>query len=355
MAMQRARVSGRDVAGVAGVSLNTVSLVVRDSALVAPATKARVQEVIDRLGYQPHAAAAALASARSHTVGYLRQGGDAYEPDTDEKLATIDVFHNQLLNAITARARAQDYYVLLDSFDDAQRCLSLVRNARIDGALIDHGVEDALLAQLVARDAPIVLVGRDAGDLAVSWVKADEEGGAYAATRHLLDQGHACLALLTVDDAHDSAIVGERVRGYQRALAEAGLPVMDMPISRGDYTFESGHAQGLALLTARPRPTGLFVLSEVMAGGALLAAQELGLDVPDDLSIVTTENSPFVEYVRPRLSAVHVPMYEVGVRATDLLFALLDDPTAAPRQLVLPTTFVARDSCARPPVPASTH
>ncbi len=352
MAIQRARISGRDVALAAGVSINTVSLVVKDSPLVAPETKARVRTVIERLDYRPHAAAAALASARSQTLGYVVSRG--YDAAVGESYATIDVFHNQLLNAITNQAQAHGRYVLLDAFVDARRCLSLLNSGRIDGAVVDLTVGDDVLRYLVAQGAPVVLVGRDAGDLPVSWVKADEEGGAYEATRHLLALGHRRPALLTVVEASNSAIVEERTHGYARALAEADLTLATTDVAQGDYTFASGVVQGQALLRRDPRPTAIFAMSEIMASGMLQAAQALDLRVPEDLSIVTTENSPLVEYVRPRLSAVHVPMYGVGARATDILIALIDDPVQVPRQLVLPTTFVDRESCAPPPTPMST-
>src|SRR5262245_1796001 len=134
MALARARVSSRDVARVAGVSVNTVSLVVRGSPLVATETRERVQAVIAQLGYRPHAAAAALRSARSQTLGYLVQRG--HETLVDETYALVDIFHNQLLNAITARAQAHDHYLLIDAFVDPRRCLALLASGRIDGALV---------------------------------------------------------------------------------------------------------------------------------------------------------------------------------------------------------------------------
>jgi LacI family transcriptional regulator len=344
MALARARVSSRDVARVAGVSVNTVSLVVRGSPLVAEETRERVQAVIAQLGYRPHAAAAALRSARSQTLGYLVQRG--HETLVDETYALVDIFHNQLLNAITARAQAHDHYLLIDAFVDPRRCLALLASGRIDGALVGLLIADAVLSQLLANGVPIVLVGRDAGTLPVSWVKADEEAGAYDATRHLVELGHRHLALLSVVERHHSAIVDARVHGYQRALAEAGLPFVPAGVGHGNYSFGSGYEQGRRLLEGRPRPTALFVLSELMASGVLRAAQELGLRVPDDVAIVTTEDSPMVEYSQPRLSAVHVPMYDVGLRATDVLLALLDDPKRQPQQITLPTTFVVRESSA---------
>ena len=350
MAVHRARVTSRDVARQAGVSVNTVSLVVRDSALVAPGTKERVRAAILELGYRPHAAAAALRSTRSHTLGFLVRWGYEAQPDSpglpDEMYPTVDVFRNQLLRAMTEQARAAGYYLLLDTFIDLQRCLTLVGSARIDGALIDMLISDQMLDELAARGVPLVVAGRDAGERPISWVKADEEGGAYAATRHLLDLGHRRLGVISASYEETHAVVRERLRGYRRALAEAGVAAG--AAAHGDWSFGSGYALGQQLLARQDRPTALFVLSEVMAAGTLQGALALGLRVPDDVAIVTTEDSPLVEYMRPQLSAVHVPMYEVGRRAAQLLLSLLDDPNGGPHQIVLPTTFVARGSTVSP-------
>lgn len=338
MAMQRSRVSSRDVARAAGVSPNTVSLVVRDSPLVAPATKARVQQEIARLGYRPHAAAAALRSTRSRTLGFLV---------AEVKEAVQDVFRHQLLSAITTSAQAADHYLLVDTFVDAQRCAMLLNSGRIDGAVIDWVIGDDVLADLVAHGAPVVLAGRDAGDLPVGWVKADEEDGAYRAGRHLVELGHRRLALLAAGEA-DNAVVVARLRGYERALAEARLSLDRAYTVQGDWTFESGARLGRQLLSRAPRPTAVFVLNELMAVGLLRAADELGLRVPADLTVVTVEDSPWVEYVRPRLTAAHIPMLDVGARATEALLALLADPDSPPRQIVLPASFTVRDSSAPP-------
>ncbi len=350
MALQRSRVTSRDVAHAAGVSLNTVSLVVKDSPLVAQPTKARVQAVIAELGYRPHAAAAALRSTRSHTLGFLVPWGYDGQSDspglTAELYPTIDVFRNVMLNAMTAQARSAGYYLLLDTFADVRHCLTLVGSARIDGALVDMLISDEMLKELIARAVPLVLVGRDAGDLPISWVKADEAGGAYTATRHLLALGHRRFGAISAADERTHAVVRERLNGYRRALEEAGLAVEPGSVARGDWSFQSGYMLGRELLARPIPPTALFVLSEIMAAGAQQGALDLGLRVPDDLAIVTIEGSPLVEYVRPQLSAVHVPMYDVGLRATEVLLSLLNDSDYEPRRIVLPTTFIVRESSA---------
>jgi LacI family transcriptional regulator len=325
-----------------------VSLVVRDSTLVAPGTKERVQAAIAQLGYRPHAAAAALRSARSLTLGYLVPWG--YEPHMDaprhppDVYPNLDIFRNQLINAMTVKARGAGYYLLLDIFDEVQRGLELFKSARIDGMLVDMLISDTVLDELIARQIPLVLVGRDGGERGISWVKTDEAGGVYVAMHHLLALGHRRCGIITASDERTHPLVHERMNGYRRALAEANLPVESQLVAHGDWSFQSGYVLGLELLRLQRRPTALFVLSEVMAAGTLQAADELGLRIPGDVAIVTTEDSPWVDYLQPPLTAVHVPMYEVGARATDILLSLLENPLSTPQQVVLPTKLVVRRS-----------
>ncbi len=337
MAERKKRVTSLDVARAAGVSANTVSLVVRNSDLVAPDTKERVREIIARLGYRPHAAAAALRSDRAHALGYL-------VPEVTQ--AVQDVFRHQLLSAMVTSAHIASHQLLIDTFVDAPGSASLLSAGRIDGALVDWVVSDEVLEQLIKQNAPVVLVGRETS-LPVSWVKADERGGALQATRQLLELGHQRFALITGGNAHTNAIVRERVEGFEQALGEVNIPLDGTRTVNGDWTYASGLALGMHLLEQRPRSTAIFALNELMAVGVLQAARVQGLTVPHDFSVVTVEDSPWVEYVRPQLTAVHVPMYEVGRRATEMVLALLDTADSGPRTEVLPTTFVVRESSGR--------
>jgi LacI family transcriptional regulator len=336
--MRKNRVTGQDVAKAAGVSHNTVSLVMRDSPLVKPETKAKVRAIIEEMGYQRNDVAAVLRSARSRTIGYLL-------PE-DSAEAEVDVFRNQVLKAVTVCAEAHNYYVLLDLFSDAQSAISLVSSGRIDALLVDGRIPDESLLELAARNLPIVLVGRDAGDLSISWVKADEEGGAFQATSHLIEQGHQRIAWISAGEV-DHFIVRQRERGYRRALEAAGLPIEEAYIVRGDWTFESGFALSHQLLTSSPRPTALFVVTELMAAAALQAAHALGLRVPEDVGVVTIGDSFWSQYVQPALTTVQVPMKAVGTQATELLFQSINEDLPNPQQIILPTTLVVRASSMR--------
>ena len=275
------RLTLRDVARIAGVSHNTVSLVVRDSDRVLPETETRVQAVIDHLGYQPHAAAAALRSSKSRTIGYLIDRGA--EP---EFMTEVDLFRNRVWRGITDTAEAHEFFVLQATYADPKRCRALSSSGRIDGLLVDVMVPDDAINELGGEmSGPVVVIGRSTEVPGVGWVKADEETGAYVATRHLTERGHTAIGLLTVrSESHP--IVRERESGFARALGDGGLSSMGQQWF-GDWTFESGYLVGQELMTSEHRPTALFALSEVMAVGCQQAVQGSGHKVPHDLAIVT--------------------------------------------------------------------
>lgn len=334
----------RDVARIAGVSHNTVSLVVRDSDRVLPETKARVRAVIEHLGYQPHAAAAALRSARSETIGFL------IERDSEpESMSEVDVFRNRIWRGVTDAAESHDYFVLQANYRDARHCRALLSSGRIDGLLVDVMLPDARIAELVDTfPGPVVIVGRSSEVETVSWVRADEEAGTHDAIRHLVELGHNAIGLITVrSEAHP--IVRDREAGCIRALTEAQLPTSPHRWF-GDWTLESGYRLGHEVMAAPNRPSAVFVLSETMAIGFLRSLHDNGYEVPRDISVVTVGDSRWVDYARPALTTVHVPMYNVAHRATDTLLARIEGADR-PRGETITTELVVRDSSG--PVPGS--
>ncbi|GCE14884.1 LacI family DNA-binding transcriptional regulator [Tengunoibacter tsumagoiensis] len=336
----KGRISSRDVARMAGVSTATVSLVVRGSNLVKESTRERVQAVINQLGYQSHAAASALRSAHANTVGYL-------VPEIIEPVR--DIFRHQILSALTTQAHSEGLHVLLDTLINAQTHAYLVNSGRIDGAIVDWMIDDALLTTLAERRVPCVLVGRDSGTIPISWVKADEYHGAYQLTQHLIELGHRQMLVLSGGDENINSIIHERIQGYRAALDRAGMQDCEA-IMWGDWTFESGYQMAKEALTKTPRPTALLALNEGIAVGVLKAIREAGLQVPLDISVGTIEDSPLVEYVSPELTSVHIPMYEVGKHATEILVHLIMSEQPIPQQRILPTYLQVRASTG----PAST-
>ncbi len=329
----------RDVARIAGVSHNTVSLVVRGSNRVLPETRARVEAVIEHLGYQPHAAAAALRSSRSGAVGYLIDRPLGAEPRTE-----VDAFRNRVWHGISHTADAGGYFVLHAGFSDIRRSRALLPSSgNVDGLLVDFLIDDdALSIQLVQRHrfATVVVIGRSTEVPGVAWVRADEEGGAYVATRHLIELGHTAIGVVSVR-SEDHPVVREREAGMRGALGASGLPT-NTPRWFGDWTFESGYSLGLEIMRSSHRPSALFVLNELMAFGCLQAAESAGNVLPRDLAIVTVEDSRLVDYVRPALTAVHVPMYLSGSSAAMEMLLTAIEQTQRSLGETLATEFVVQ-------------
>ena len=163
---------------------------------------------------------------------------------------------------------------------DTRRYRGLLSSGRVDGLLVDVHVSDAVLAELVTGTAsPVVVIGRSTDVPGVAWVRADEEGGAYAPTRHLIDFGHTNIGLVSVH-SKDHPAVGQPEAGMQRALHEAGLSGQT-PTSFGDWTFESGYRLGREMTSSEHRPSALFVLNELMAFGCLQALDAGGISLPE--------------------------------------------------------------------------
>jgi LacI family transcriptional regulator len=335
------RITIKDVARQAGVSVATVSRVLNDSGPVREETRERIREVAARLRYTPDVAARSLITRRTHTVGVVL-------PDL------YGEFFSEVIRGIDRATQQRGYHMLVSSshadageFESALRAM----RGRVDGLVVmAPDIDPAALAAIVPDALPVVMLGcavgaRDGGDATPDSITVDNAGGAHAMTRHLLAHGHRRLAMLTGPAGnHDAA---ERLRGYRAALAEAGLaadPVYEVP---GGFTEAGGEEGARALLALAPRPTAVFAANDAMAIGAMGAFRAAGVRVPDDVAVAGFDDIPIARYVTPALSSVRVDLGALGARAVGrLLRAVAGGGGAAePRHETLPTAVVARGSC----------
>ena len=322
----------RDVAREAGVGVGTVSRVLGDQARVAPATRARVEATITRLGFRPSPVARALSRHRTTTLEVI------------VPLITRD-FYVEVLRGVEAALDATAYALLIRTIErpaDRDRVFTaLAARDRADGALIvSQSPTIDLLARLAAQRSPAVLV--DAVDPRLPSVAVDHEGAAATAVRHLLGLGHRRIAL--VDHAATPFAQGSpagRRRGYRAALAEAG--VRPQPTDEVVTAFSpAGGEAALATLLGQPvPPTAVFVGSDVQAAGVLAGARRLGRRVPDDLAVVGYNDIELAGYLG--LTTMRVPMREMGQRGVELLLAAIEAPPVAP-QILLTADLVVRET-----------
>jgi DNA-binding LacI/PurR family transcriptional regulator len=331
----------KDVAREAGVSVSTVSYVVNDSGPVAEDRRARVLEAVRRLGFTPNESARSLKRQRVASIGLI-------VPDLQNGFFAL------VAEGVGDVAREQDVLVVLCSTDASEEReayhAGLLRSQRLDGVvhLSGTGASPGALVELAASHA-VVFVDERVPGLDVPFVGSDSRRGARAVARHVLEQGHRRVAIVSGPPALWTS--EQRVAGYREAIAAAGLDPDDAPLRSGDYRQESGRACAEALLAVPPdeRPTAILCANDLMALGVLEHCRAAGLDVPGDVSVVGFDDMPVAGLVTPGLTTVSQPAREMGRQAATRLLHLVHgatDPAGEPE--LLRTELRVRRSVAPP-------
>jgi LacI family transcriptional regulator len=328
----------RDVAAEAGVSVGTVSNVLNRPQVVAPATRARVEEAIAALGFVRNESARMLRAGRSRTVG----------------LVVLDVanpFFTDIARGVEKAVAAEGLAVLLcDSAEQAdreRRYLDLLEEQRVQGILITpvDGVGEQL-RQLRRRGMPVVLVDRWASTRSFCSVSVDDVYGGELAATHLVEQGHQRIAF--VGGPFKFKQVADRYQGANGVLDGAGLPASALArVETTALNVASGRAAGaqIAELAARRRPTAAFCANDLLALGVLQEMTRRQLRVPDDIAIVGYDDIDFAAAAAVPLSSVRQPRDELGRAAAELLVEeTSDDRRHSHRQLVFEPDLVVRAS-----------
>jgi LacI family transcriptional regulator len=210
---------------------------------------------------------------------------------------------------------------------------------------VPTGESVTLLQSLQNQGVPLVVLDRVLPGLEVDTVRCDSEVGAYELTNYLLGLGHRRIGM--VSGSHHISTGYDRIVGYKRALEEAGIPIDESLISTGEFKSESGYERTLHLMqNATNRPTALFAASNFIALGMIKALDELGLRIPDDVSVVSFDDLP--DLFRPFLTVVTQSPYDLGYQSTQLLIERMANPDEViePREILLPLQTLIRNSCA---------
>jgi len=326
----------KDVAERAGVSPVTVSRVINNTANVSAATREKVELAIQELGYVPSVMARSLRSKRTRTLALMVS--DVTNP-----------FWTTVARGVEDTAQSRDYSVFLYNTDEnpvkQQRYLDVVVAQRADGVIIAPYDSDAQnLAQLRQRNIPTVIIDRRIEGWDVDSVRGDSLSGAKALVQHLISLGHECIAMIS--GPANTSTAEDRVAGYCMALAEAGIPLDNRLIMRGEYRTLSGEKLTQRVLDEGLNPTAIFAANNALAMGAIQALGERGLRIPQDIALVCFDDLPNVSRLFPFLTVVVQPVYDMGVNAAQLLLSRLDsEGSLQPRHIVLPTRLIVRHSC----------
>lgn len=327
-----------EVARHAGVSKATVSRVLNGvDGHVSKATIESVRSAIDELGYIPNRLAANLKQNRSMTVGLVV--ADVTNPFyATAALGVEETLSEMGYSVILANTR--------NELANEIRQMRVFLENRVDGLIIATpfrgGTDDVQRA--IERGTRVVMINSALEGTDADSVVVDNEGGAFAATRHLLTSGHRRIGLVAGPASTSSG--ADRTAGFAKAHHEAGCEVDPSLIHEGDFTKAGGATSTQRLLQQAPRPTALIAANNQMAVGALGVIRKLGIAIPGELSFISFDDLDWYELATPQITAVAQPAYETGVAAAQLLLGRLSGPDGAPRVVRLGTELVLRGSTA---------
>ena len=325
----------KDVALHASVSVATVSAVINKNKYVSPELAQRVRESITALSYERNSFARGLKTRVSYSIGLI-------VPDI------TNPFFTNIARGVEDVASAHNYSLILGNSDEdpekEKKYLQLLESKQADGLIIavtarSHEYLQALPIQHLA----LVSIDRSLFDLGIDTVMVDNRAGARTAIEHLIALGHRRIGLVT--GIRGIAPTEERILGYTEALEKHGIAVDPALVTVAYARVEGGEHGAMQLLALEDRPTALFMMDGTMAIGALQTIAKLGLRCPEDIALACFDDFTWAAVMRPHLTVIDQPTYEIGQQSAHLLFERLQNQKKAPRQIRLQTRLIVRESC----------
>lgn len=334
-----------EVAKAAQVSIATVSRVFNKSGRVDPETRRRVMEAANALNYIPNALGRSLSTRRAEAIGLLL-------PDL------YGEFFSEVIRGADQTARQNRYHLLLSSSHNSKEDIAAALHAmrgRVDGIIIMSPHIDAhTLNTNLPQGIPAMLLNCYLDGEAFDALNIDNFNGAYQLVKHLLGHGHTRIAIIKGTEQNIDA--QERLRGYRKALEDAGAFIDRRYEIQGNFDEESGSHAVKEILSLTPRPTAVFASNDSMAIGALSALRAKGVDVPGELAIAGFDDIPVAEFLTPGLTTMRVHISTLGVKAVEeLLCAITEKSTHKKKQSLIVPELVVRQSCGCRSADSSAH
>lgn len=323
----------RDVAARAGVALSSVSRVMSGHPDVSLAMRARVEEAVKALGYEPDLLAQSLRSGSTRTIGFIIR-------DISNPLYAL------IARACEQELRRHGYSMILMNSDGSVETESnnflLLRRRRVDGVIACLVAEDSPSVNkiIISLQAPLVLLDREVKGLQASAVRTDHYDGVYEATKHLLEAGHTEISFIT--GAENVYTTRDRMRGFKQAFADAGKEINEALLGLGGFDAEYAFRRTRALMAKKPRPTALITGGIGSTSGALRALNEMGINIGKDLAFVALDEWPLFDVFSPQISSVYRDAKAIGAEAALILLEVLKG--GPQRESVMETKFTARFS-----------
>ena len=328
-----------DIAKAAGVSVSTVSRILNGKQDVAPATRERVQQVIEQLGYAPHAQAQRLRAGKTRNIALL------FPLKYPGNLPYNSLEMDFILGAAGAAGQEEFFFNLITNPVTPQSLLTLYRSAQVDGLVLMHvHAQDWRVDLLRENDYPFVMIGHTADNTGLSFIDLDFEASVMTAFQYLIDNGHRRIGFLALPAEMREQGYGPALRGwsgYQKVIDAHHLKPLYREVH---YAAQDIFETTLDMLHEQPDLTAIVTTHEFAALSIIQALKLEGREIPSDCSLIALETEHIAELSNPPTSHVVFPSYQMGYRAVEMLIRTLEGEE--PQQILLPPRLVIRDSTA---------
>lgn len=338
--MMTNKISIKDIAKIANVSIATVSNVINGTGRVSAETAAKVKKVIQELQFVPSASARSLKDKNSHLIAIV-------VPFIEKGILQDNPFYWELVRGVESGARNHEVQVILLGISEAED-FSFVKGRHLDG-LIVVGVyqHSEAFRKIKSIGVPCVFLDSYLSDSSLYQVELDDEAGGYLATKHLIGLGHRDIAVLT-GKMEQSGVISCRYQGYLRALREAGIPESPDYVLQADSSVHGGYQAAQKLGSLADRISAIFALSDVSAMGLIRGLHDLGLRVPEDISVIGFDDIFYTQYMIPSLTTIQQDIVNKGQEAVKMLLDQINGTESPFKKVVLPVSLVVRQSTSAP-------
>ena len=337
----------KDIAKSAGVSVASVSYVINGKKQLSEETTRRINKAIEDAHFSPHSLAKSLRMGKTLIIGVLVEDirglpianiVNGIEENLEEN------GYQMLLNDLHMLEKLYNQYDQITGYKDyINNSVQLMLRTHVDG-IIYVGLHDRHIDHIINPiDKPFV-IAYSQGASHDYYVTYNNFDGALDAVDYLISHGHRDIAIIA--GHQDSFPTQERMQGFLSAIKQAGLPVRDEYICYGDWEYESGYQQMNKLLALPNRPTAVFAMNDLMAAGCFKSAQESGLKIPHDLSIIGFDNREIASYLPVPLTTIQLPNTEIGHESAKMLLSLAEGRTVDQNCIILPCKLIERSSVA---------
>ena len=319
----------KEIAKRAGVAPSTVSRVISNDSRISDATKQRVIKIMNDMSYHPNAIARSLVSKSTKTIGIIM-------PNSADK-AFLNPFFPEALRGIINCVYNEGFCILITNGatkeEQIQSLHGLVRGRRVDGVILMYSsIEDPMLNELKNINIPFSVIGRPANYENVNYVDNDNVQASYDAVEYFISKGHKNIGL--INGSMNLVVSIDRYEGYKKALAENNITMDEKLIVNGEFIVECGYEGMKKMLSIKNTPSAVLVTDDLISLGALKAINEFGIRIPQDISLISFNNTYIAQLASPPLTSIDVNAYELGFKSAEVLFKTLNNSLEVNKVLV---------------------